>query len=157
MHTAEYTAALALFTCKETRQSRDAGHFAGYVYALLAQPEYTSRFADELASREVRVPLTKDGKLFVKIADFGKELIWLHTYGERLNDAKHPKGNIPHGSARCTKAVSDREDKYPNEFHYTDTTKTLHVGDGEFAPVSPDIWAFEVSALKVVQSWPATA
>lgn len=127
--------------------------FASYVYGLIAQPEYTSRFADELTSREVRVPFTKDGKLFAKVADFGKELIWLHTYGERLHDAKHSKGKIPHGSARCTKAVSDREDKYPNEFHYTDTTKTLHVGDGEFTPVSPDIWEFEVSGLKVVQSW----
>jgi hypothetical protein len=127
--------------------------FVGYVYGLLAQPEYTNRFADELASREVRVPLTKDGKLFGKVADFGKELIWLHTYGERLHDAKHLKGKIPQGAARCIKAVSDREDKYPNEFHYTDTTKTLHIGDGEFTPVSPDIWEFEVSGLKVVQSW----
>lgn len=69
--------------------------FAGYVYAVLAQPEYTRRFADELASREVRVPLTKAKKLFRKVSDFGKELIWLHTYGERLHDAEHPAGQIP--------------------------------------------------------------
>lgn len=80
-------------------------------------------------------------------------LIWLHTYGERLNDAAHPKVKIPHGAARCTRAVSDTEDRYPNEFHYTENTKTLHVGDGEFAPVSSDVWEFEVSGLKVVQSW----
>lgn len=127
--------------------------FAGYVYGLLAQPEYTRRFAEELASKEVRVPLTKDEKLFSKVSEFGIELIWLHTYGERLNDAAHPKGKIPHGAARCTKAVSDAEDRYPNEFRYTENTKTLHVGDGEFAPVSFEVWEFEVSGLKVVQSW----
>lgn len=127
--------------------------FAGYVYGLLAQPEYTRRFAEELASKEVRVPLTKDEKLFSKMSEFGKELIWLHTYGERLNDAAHPKGKIPHGAARCVKAVSDSEDRYPNEFHYTENTKTLHVEDGEFAPVSSEVWEFEVSGLKVVQSW----
>lgn len=127
--------------------------FAGYVYGVLAQPEYTRRFADELASKEVRVPLTKDKKLFTEVSEFGKELIWLHTYGERLYDAGHPEGQIPKGKAQCTKAISDQESGYPNEFHYDEDTKEIHVGDGVFAPVPPEIWEFEVSGLKVVQSW----
>lgn len=126
---------------------------AGYVYGVLAQPEYTRRFADALASREVRVPLTKDKKLFAKVSEFGKELIWLHTYGERLHDAEHPAGRIPKGTAQCTKAVSDQESKYPNEFHYDEHNKMLRVGDGVFAPVPLEVWEFEVSGLKVVQSW----
>jgi predicted helicase len=126
---------------------------AGYVYGILAQSEYTRRFTDELANKEVRVPLTKDKKLFSKVADFGKELIWLHTYGERLHDAAHPAGQIPKGKAQCTKAVSDLESKYPNEFHYEENNKKLHVGDGVFAPVPLEVWEFEVSGLKVVQSW----
>lgn len=129
------------------------GDFAGYVYGVLAQPEYTRRFADELARKEVRVPLTKNGRLFAKTAAFGRELIWLHTYGERLHDAEHPKGQVPQGEARCVKAVSGEEARYPNEFHYTEATETLYVGDGSFAPVSPAVWQFEVSGLKVVQSW----
>jgi len=127
--------------------------FAGYVYGVLAQPEYTQRFADELAGKEVRVPLTKDKKLFSKVAEFGKELIWLHTYGERLHDADHPAGKIPKGKAQCIKAVSDQESKYPNEFYYEDNGKKLYVGDGIFAPVTLQVWEFEVSGLKVVQSW----
>jgi hypothetical protein len=27
------------------------------------------------------------------------------------------------------------------------------VGDGRFSPVAPEVWEFEVSGLKVVQSW----
>ena len=27
------------------------------------------------------------------------------------------------------------------------------MGDGRFGPVAPEVWAFEVSGLKVVQSW----
>lgn len=127
--------------------------FAGYVFGILAQPEYTRLFADELTGKEVRVPLTKDKKLFAKVSEFGKELIWLHTYGERLSDADHPAGRIPKGKAQCTKAVSDQESNYPNEFHYDETTKKLYVGDGEFAPVPLAVWEFEVSGLKVVQSW----
>lgn len=126
---------------------------AGYVYGLLAQPEYTQRFSGELASKEVRVPLTKDKKLFAKVSELGKELIWLHTYGERLHDANHPAGQIIKGKAQCTKAVSDQENNYPNEFQYDEADKRLRVGDGEFFPVPLAVWEFEVSGLKVVQSW----
>ena len=38
-------------------------------------------------------------------------------------------------------------------FRYDSATRTLHVGTGEFAPVAPSIYEFEVSGLKVVQSW----
>jgi hypothetical protein len=51
------------------------------------------------------------------------------------------------------KAVPGLADGYPEDFDYNETTKTLRVGDGEFAPVAPAIFAFEVSGLKVVQSW----
>jgi Type ISP C-terminal specificity domain/N-6 DNA Methylase len=127
--------------------------FAGYVYGILAQPEYTRRFVEELANKEIRVPLTKDKKLFVKVSEFGKELIWLHTYGERLYDADHPAGQIFKGKAQCMKALSDQESRYPNEFQYDESDNKLHIGDGEFAPVSLKVWEFEVSGLKVVQSW----
>ncbi len=138
---------------KEFSQTVTPEDFAGYVYGILAQPEYTRRFAEELADKKVRVPLTKDKKLFTKISEFGKELIWLHTYGERMHDAKHPIGQIPNGRAQCTKAVSDQEAKYPNEFRYEEDSMQLHVGDGVFAPVSLEVWEFEVSGFKVVQSW----
>jgi hypothetical protein len=127
--------------------------FAGYVYCLLAQPEYTSRFARELGSRQVRVPLTRDGKLFFKAAEFGKGLLWLHTYGERLSGKDRPAGQVPKGKAKCLKGVSESEDQYPNEFRYEEGGKTLFVGDGSFGPVAPEIFEFEVSGLKVVKSW----
>jgi hypothetical protein len=127
--------------------------FAGYVYGILAQPEYARLFVDELASKKVRLPLTKDKNLFSKVSEFGKELIWLHTYGERLHDAGHPAGQIPRGKAQCIKAISGQEDKYPNDFYYEDNGKKLHVGDGIFAPVSLELWEFEVSGFKVLQSW----
>ena len=54
---------------------------------------------------------------------------------------------------KCTVAVPGDADGYPETFTYNDETATLHVGAGEFAPVAPDVYAFEVSGLKVVQSW----
>jgi len=127
---------------------------AGYVYCLLAHPTYTRRFSSELINRKVRVPLTKNKRVFAEAAEFGKRLIWLHTYGERLFNSKdRPQGKIPKGLAKNTVAVSDSEEKYPNEYGYNEATETVSVGDGKFAPVSKDIWEFEVSGFKVVQSW----
>ena len=127
---------------------------AGYVYCVLAHPEYTHRFSGELVNREVRVPLTKSKKLFSEAAEFGKYLIWLHTYGERFYNSKdRPKGKIPKGSAKCTLAVSDSENKYPNDYNYDESPQTVTVGDGKFSPVSKALWEFDVSGFKVVQSW----
>ena len=41
----------------------------------------------------------------------------------------------------------------PLDFHYDFGTKTLRVGDGEFAPVDPEVWSYSVSGLQVVKSW----
>jgi len=137
-----------------------------YLYGILAQPEYTGRFGQELANREIRVPLTKNADLFEAVASIGRRLLWLHTYGERFHTTggDHPLplaegeqarryGQVPRGQARCVRAVPDDPEQYPEDFQYNTETRTLHVGDGAFAPVEADVYEFEVSGLKVVQSW----
>jgi hypothetical protein len=42
---------------------------------------------------------------------------------------------------------------YPAEYGYDTAKQEIAVGDGRFGPVAPDVWEFEVSGLKVVQSW----
>ena len=130
-----------------------AEDLAGYIYAVLAQPEYSSRFARELACREIRVPLTKKMGLFFRAAEFGRSLLWLHTYGERLAGEGQARGHVPPGKAKCLKAVPDEEDKYPNEFKYDAESRMLHVGDGTFGPVKADVFQFEISGFRVVKSW----
>lgn len=127
--------------------------FLAYVYGVLAQPAFTARFADELGTRELRVPLTKDAVLFAKVCDVGAKLLWLHTYGQRFVPKGKHKGHVPRGKARCTKPVPGDPAGYPEKYEYNDATRTLHVGTGEFAPVAPEEYEFEVSGLKVVQSW----
>ena len=127
--------------------------FLAYVYGALAQPAFTACFAKELETRDLRVPITRDAALFERIRAVGAHLLWLHTYGERFVPKDKPRGQVPRGAARCTVAVPGDTDGYPESFAYNDETATLHVGAGEFAPVAPDVYAFEVSGLKVVQSW----
>ncbi|HHX45686.1 MAG TPA: N-6 DNA methylase [Chloroflexi bacterium] len=124
-----------------------------YIYGLLAQPAFTARYYAELESRELRVPITKDAALFEAVRQVGARLLWLHTYGERYVPAGETPGGIPPGAARCTRAVSGAADDYPESFAYHEATQTLRVGDGAFAPVAPAVFAFEVSGLRVVQSW----
>ncbi len=124
-----------------------------YIYGILAQPAFTARFHRELETRELRVPITKNARLFDRVRAVGARLLWLHTYGERFIPRGKRRGHIPRGSARCVKAVTGRRDAYPEDFDYNDQTRTLRVGDGEFAPVAREVFDFEVSGLKVVQSW----
>jgi len=113
----------------------------------------TARFAEELESRDLRVPITRDAELFENVGAVGAHLLWLHTYGERFVPEGRPRGQIPSGAAKCTVPVPGDIDGYPETFAYNDETATLHVGAGEFAPVAPELFAFEVSGLQVGQSW----
>ncbi len=124
-----------------------------YLYGVLAQPAFTARHARELETRELRVPITRDRARFEELRALGARLLWLHTWGERFAPEGERQGYIPPGAARCVQAVPGRAESYPPAFSYTEATQVLHVGEGRFAPVAPEVFAFEVSGLKVVQSW----
>ena len=127
--------------------------FAAYLYGIMAQPAYTERFYDELGTRQARLPLTKDGALFRKVSEVGARLLRLHTYGERFIPDGEARGIIPDGMAKCVAAVSQNADDYPDKFRYTPETQTLRVGKGEFAPVAPEVYNFQISSLNPLQSW----
>ena len=121
-----------------------------YAYGILAQPGYVRRFWDELELPPPRLPLTRNAALFDEVADHGARLLYLHTWGERYRGA-NDDGYVPQGAARCVKAVP--LDTYPEGYEYDAATQTLRVGDGEFAPVPPEVWEFSVSGYQVVKSW----
>ena len=76
-----------------------------YCYALLTAPDYTARFSDELEVPGSRIPLTRDRKLVERAVVLGRELIWLHTFGERFIPPGHAAGAVPKGRAEAQKAV----------------------------------------------------
>ncbi len=128
----------------------DEGEFAAYVVGVLAHPGYAASFQKELGNRQIHVPVTLDRRLFEAARNLGQRLIYLHTYGERFAKGQEP----PIGNARCTKTVTAEVGKgLPESFAYDPDAKVLTVGAGIFAPVSPEVWDFDVSGFKVVQSW----
>lgn len=133
-------------------QPLTAEHLAAYVYAVLGGQSYTKRFWNELETPGPRVPITKDGKTFAQAVTLGRRLIWLHTYAERFRD--EDRGDeAPAGVAKNISAISFDPTHYPEDYEYIEGKREVRVGDGIFGPVAPEIWEFEVSGLKVVQSW----
>ncbi|MDE0115281.1 MAG: N-6 DNA methylase [bacterium] len=120
-----------------------------YVYALGGTPAFSERFADELAegAGPVHLPLTTDADLFQQAVELGRDLLWWHTWGERF--VPSGQAHLPTGSAQELIPVEGMPDK----FAYDSTSQHLAVGTGVFGPVSPEVWEFEVSGLKVLRSW----
>lgn len=124
--------------------------FFAYTYAVLFNPGYSARFYMELGQeRGPRLTITKNYSLFQKTAKIGKKLIFLHSWGERMKPT--PNARIPDGKAKCTEPILK---KYPNQFKYG--SGTISIDGGEFGPVAPEIWNFEVSGFKPVQHWVKT-
>ena len=127
-----------------------------YVYALCGTPAFTERFIDPLAeaASPIHVPITTDAALFKQAVALGRDLLWQHTWGERF---------IPTGQGHVTDArrhITDVQaseiipvEGMPDSFNYDPANRRITVGTGAFAPVSPEVWNFEVSGLRVVRSW----
>lgn len=124
-----------------------------YAYALLAAPAYTAGFAEELEIPGPRIPITRDRTLFDRAVALGRELIWLHTFGERFVPPGEAAGAVPQGRARAKDAVPQEPDRYPERHWYDEESETLHVGEGTFAPVSKEVRGFSISGLDVIGSW----
>jgi len=130
-----------------------AADLFAYSYAVMATPEYTRRFWDELTIPGPRLPITKDPVLFTHAAELGRRLIWLHTYGERFAPPEHKPGRVPPGKARCQKGTPPAPEEYPETFSYDVAGQKLQVGKGVFAPVRQEVWEFSVSGFQVLHSW----
>lgn len=150
--TANITNGLLTYLESQLGKEVTVSDFVAYVYAVLGGQSYTKRFWSELETPGPRVPITRDVDTFFELADLGRRLVWLHTYAERFQ-SEDQGGEVPQGSATTVKGVSSNPAHYPEEFSYNKDSQEITVGSGKFGPVSEDIWEFEVSGLKVVQSW----
>ena len=124
-----------------------------YCYALLATPDYVARYWDELTIPGPRMPLTKDRALFEQGAALGKQLLWLHSFGQRFVPQGKKAGKLPPGVARIAIGTPTDQARYPRDFGYNAANNELRVGEGLFSGVRADVWAWSVSGLRVVDSW----
>lgn len=131
-----------------------------YLAAVMAQPSFTHRFANDLKQPGLRVPVTADAALFAEAVALGCQIIWLHTYGERFDDAAtgRPKQaprldkihapTIPVGGT-----IPGAPEPLPDSIDYDPAKRRLIVGKGYIDNVMPEIWAYEVSGKPIVRQW----
>ncbi len=131
-----------------------------YIAAVLAHPAFTARFARDLKQPGLRVPMTADADLFTRAIELGREVIWLHSYGERFAD---PAAGRPKQMPRLAKevspiipvggAISAAPEPLPENMDYDRATGCLSIGNGRIENVMPEIWDYEVSGKSVVRQW----
>jgi Type ISP C-terminal specificity domain/N-6 DNA Methylase len=133
-----------------------AADLIAYVAGTVSHPNFTERFTDELTTPGIRVPITTDIDLWSKALEFGRQVIWLHTYGEAFADkaAGRPIGDIrfPKGDPRQPLSLKPIA-KMPEEMIYDAETQTLKLGDGEWGPVVPAVINYTVGGRNVLNSW----
>jgi hypothetical protein len=130
-----------------------------YIAAAMAHPAFTARFKDDLIQPGLRLPLTADAKLFAQAVALGREVIWLHTYGERFadKDAGRPKG-APRMKDNAPTIPKDGEipgapEPLPDNISYDAAKHRLLIGKGYVANVSQAMWDYEVSGKEVLRQW----
>lgn len=127
-----------------------------YLAGVTSHPAFTATFEDELSTPGIRVPVTTDPVLWDCAVELGREVIWLHTYGEAYVDtaAGRPSGNIryPRGDRRQPLAQQPVRGM-PDEMSYDAQTQALTLGTGSWAPVSPAVRAYTVGGREVLDSW----
>jgi hypothetical protein len=148
-------ALLAELSAAYGRQVTAEDAFA-YVAAVAANPAYVAAFRSHFKQPGLRIPVTADRDLFAEAVELGREVVWLHTFGERFAEGR-PAGpprveqnepTIPAGGALPTTL-----DAMPHELDYDAAEHRLKIGSGYVANVSPEVWAYEVSGKNVLRQW----
>jgi hypothetical protein len=134
--------------------------FMAYLAAVLAHPAFTSRFAADLQRPGLRVPLSAAPELFDGAVTLGREVAWLHCYGERFAD---PGAGRPHGPPRMPRGTGPTvpaggtipgvPEPLPDVIDYDPARRRLIVGSGFVDNVAPEVWAYEVSGRSVLRQW----
>lgn len=137
----------------------EAADLLAYIAGVTAQPAFTATFSADLVTPGIRVPLTRERELWSEAVALGREVLWLHTRGQRYFDAaaSKPQGPPKVGDhARAPKVVigiPDSPEEMPDSLAYDPATRTLRVGGGAIAPVDPRVVAYSVSSMNVLRKW----
>jgi predicted helicase len=137
--------------------SVSAGDLLAYVAAVAAHPAFTARFAEELVTPGIRVPLTGDADLFAMAVTLGRQLIWAATYGAAFADPSQgrPLDNIayPASDPRRVRNLTPIGGRLPETITYDKASETIRIGNGSFGPVPERVWTYDVGGMKIIQHW----
>ena len=127
-----------------------------YVAGVVSHPGFVERFKDELTTPGIRVPITSDPVMWAQAVGVGRMVVWLHTYGDAFADkgAGRPAGNVRFlaGDPRRPQSLT-AVTGMPETLDYDADRQILKLGDGEWGPVTPEVWAYSVGGKNILKSW----
>ncbi|MGH3764283.1 MAG: type ISP restriction/modification enzyme [Pseudonocardiaceae bacterium] len=135
-----------------------------YVAAVVSHPGYTARFAEQLETPGVRVPLTADAEIFTRGVELGREVVWASTYGQRCADpaASRPREDIslpPDQRPMSLDGIPHTSDAMPTTIGHSsdnpgsESVDVLLVGSSRFQPVPVAVWRYDVGGKPVLRQW----
>ncbi len=126
-------------------RSVTAPEVMAYIAAVAALPGYVERFRADLKQPGLRIPLTADRDLFAEVAAIGREVVWLHTFGERFGEGRPP--GAPRVGDKALEPTVPKDGALPktlaampHDLTYDATARRLKIGTGYIANVSPAVW-----------------
>jgi hypothetical protein len=122
-----------------------------YIYGVLSGSDFTKRFEVELETPGLRIPLTADGALFDRMAEHGRRLIWIDTFAERFHEEFGE--SLPAMADVVWRPEPSEGPESTGDVIYNPSAFMLGVGDGMLLGVRPDVAAFEVSGMNVLDKW----
>jgi hypothetical protein len=137
-----------------------AADLFAYIAAAMAHPAFTARFRADLVRPGLRVPLAADKALFDEAVKLGREVVWLHCYGERFVDpaAGRPKGppRLPENERPfipADGAIPGAPEPLPETMDYDAAKRRLVIGKGFVENVTPAMRNYEISGKTVLDQW----
>jgi len=137
--------------------------FLGWTPSVPHNPSSLANYLAPLSRflrSEVETALEDTGSAVKLLANEWRQFFFPESDNARFADAYSERfrgdergDEVPAGAAKIVKGVSDSPAEYPETYGFDPDTKEITVGTGRFGPVASEVWEFEVSGLKVVQSW----
>ena len=110
-----------------------------YAYAIFHSPTYRTRYAEFLKMDFLRLPLTRDKKLFANLVAKGKELVELHLLkSPKVDDfvTTYPEA----GDNKVEKIAFVKGKVFINTTQF-------------FGKVPEEVWEFKVGGYQVCEKW----
>ncbi len=116
-----------------------------YIYAVIYSNIYRTKYAEFLKADFPRVPLTRDRKLFTKMAEYGNSLVELHLVKVKELDKTHIKfrsGNNKIEKIRYEPVGANGR------------SPLLHINNDQyFEGITPEVWEYHIGGYRVCEKW----
>ena len=133
-----------------------------YIAGVVSHPGFTATFEDELTTPGVRVPITKDAELWQRAVELGREVVWLHTYGESfVNKAEgREESNVRAGWPDAMQPLAlEPVKEMPIKHFFDDANHAIYftgeagARNGVWGPVEKAVFDYTVGGMNVIGSW----